>query len=62
MALIMKMTEGAGKELAPTRPGSQCRCSNPLCITNRETIHPGSFRKSGDMLVCDFCDERTLLS
>ena len=62
MALIMKMTEGTGKELAPTRPGSQRRCSNPLCITNRETYIPRSFRKSGDMLVCDFCDERTLLS
>lgn len=62
MALIMKMTEGAGKELAPARSGSDRHCSNPHCITNREDYLPRSFRKSGDILVCDFCDERTLLS
>ena len=31
------------------------------CITNAEGYLPRSFRKNGDLLVCEYCEERTLL-
>ncbi|MCI8554796.1 MAG: aspartate carbamoyltransferase [Clostridiales bacterium] len=61
MALIMKMTEAAGKRLESVRGGEEPLCANPDCITNRERYVPRSFRKNGDILVCDYCEERTLL-
>ena len=61
MALIMRMTEAAGKHLEPTRGGEDPLCANPHCITNQERYIPRSFRKNGDILVCDYCEERTLL-
>lgn len=40
---------------------NNCRCSNPKCITQTETYLPRSFKKYGDMLICEYCDERTLM-
>ncbi len=37
------------------------RCTNPKCVTKTETYLPKSFRKYGDMLICEYCDERILL-
>ena len=39
----------------------ECRCSNPKCITQTEKYLPRSFRRYGDMMICEYCDERVLL-
>jgi len=61
MALIMTMLKEPKKELCSLPVGSLHRCGNPNCITNREEYVPRSFRRESDMLVCDYCDEHTLL-
>ncbi len=61
MALIMTMLKDAKKELATLPVGSLHLCGNPNCITNRELYVPRNFRRESDMLVCDYCDEHTLL-
>lgn len=63
MALILTMLRDNQKILRPDTPpiGSLHRCGNPNCITNREDYVPRIFRREGDFLVCDYCDERTLL-
>lgn len=61
MALMMKMLDGSVKRLDSVPPGTADRCANPQCVTNHEPYLPRTFRKSGDILVCDYCDERTLL-
>ena len=35
-------------------------CTNPNCITHKENYLPKSFRGVGDMLECEYCDERRL--
>ena len=35
-------------------------CTNPNCITHKEHYLPKSFRGIGDMLECEYCDERRL--
>ena len=62
MALIMKMLEKQTKQLPVTGKSEPYQCSNPRCITCSETYLPRFFRKNGDLLVCEYCDERTLLS
>lgn len=61
MALIMKMLDGQQKRLDPVPRGVDTICSNPLCVTHSETYVPRTFRKKGDTLVCDYCEERTPL-
>ena len=61
MALILKMLKGDKKHLSPVPHGEDELCSNPHCITHAEPYLPRTFRKSGDILVCDYCEERTLL-
>lgn len=61
MALITKMLEGDRKHLNTVSAGSDHRCSNPHCITNQELYLPRYFKKGGDLLECEYCDERTLL-
>lgn len=36
-------------------------CTNPKCITNYEDYLPKSFRGIGDIVECEYCDERVLL-
>lgn len=60
MALIIKMLNGDVKHLDPAPKGETPHCSNPACITNSELYLPRTFRKNGDLLVCDYCEERTL--
>lgn len=36
-------------------------CGNPKCVTQTEKYLPASFRKYGDILICEYCDERQLL-
>ncbi|MDD2363144.1 MAG: aspartate carbamoyltransferase [Oscillospiraceae bacterium] len=59
MALIMRMLEGTSKQLPIVPRGTETECSNPECITHRESYVPHTFRKSGDILVCNYCEERT---
>ena len=37
------------------------RCHNPKCVTQTEHYLPNSFRTYGDILICEYCDERTLM-
>jgi aspartate carbamoyltransferase catalytic subunit len=61
MALIIKMTKNSDKKLDYIPPGVEIKCSNPACITHQERYLPNTFLKNGDILVCDYCEERTLL-
>lgn len=61
MALILKMLEGDVKHLARVPAGAEEDCSNPGCITKTEPYLPHLFQRTGDMLVCEYCEERTLL-
>ncbi len=36
-------------------------CCNPKCVTCTEHYLPKSFRKYGDILICEYCDERLLM-
>lgn len=36
-------------------------CNNPKCICHTEPYLPHSFRRAGDVLVCEYCDSRQLL-
>lgn len=36
-------------------------CKNPKCITCSEPSLPHSFRRNGDVLECEYCDERILM-
>lgn len=61
MALMVRMLEGEGKRLAPVPAGQSHACGNPHCITHQEPYLPPLFEKAGDLLVCRYCEERTLL-
>ncbi|MBQ9375939.1 MAG: aspartate carbamoyltransferase, partial [Ruminococcus sp.] len=63
MALILTILRNDGKP-APLTYGkvyNNLECSNPKCITNHETYLPKYFRGKGDTVICDYCDERTLI-
>lgn len=36
-------------------------CNNPKCICHTEPYLPHSFRRAGDVLICEYCDSRQLL-
>ncbi|HCD70226.1 MAG TPA: aspartate carbamoyltransferase [Ruminococcaceae bacterium] len=36
-------------------------CTNPKCVTQTEKYLPHSFLRYGDILICEYCDERMLL-
>lgn len=62
MALIMTILEDPTQSrpllVGNTFP-SVC-CNNPNCITQKEWYLPKSFRSAGDLLECEYCDERRL--
>ncbi|MCI1982866.1 MAG: aspartate carbamoyltransferase [Oscillospiraceae bacterium] len=63
MALILTILQGAhirpaAGTLHSTHPNV---CSNPNCITQTEPYLPHLFTEAGDMLVCAYCDGRTLI-
>lgn len=63
MALILTMLNYNYKT-APLLTGEKkhnITCTNPKCITQIEKYLPHSFRKVGDMLECEYCDERILM-
>ncbi len=49
------------KELPISRPRNDIKCTNPKCITNHEPSLPHTFRESGGMYICEYCDERIIL-
>ena len=63
MALILTVLnkDGTPAPLVYGNVHSNVRCSNEKCITNHEDYLPKYFRSSGDLLICDYCDERTLV-
>lgn len=62
MALISTMLK-EGRRAAPfKREPTHCyHCSNQRCITQTESYLPPLFHESGDMLVCEYCDQRMLI-
>jgi aspartate carbamoyltransferase catalytic subunit len=61
MALIITMLESQGvSNLLVGRTLTGNVCTNPNCITHKEQYLPKSFRGNGDMLECEYCDERYL--
>lgn len=62
MALILTMLNDK-KSKVPLITGDihkHHKCSNPLCITHKETYLPHYFRGRDTILECEYCDERTL--
>lgn len=63
MALILTILKKNGIP-APLVRGSVrtgVKCSNPKCITHQETYLPNYFIGRGDTVICEYCDERTLI-
>ena len=63
MALILTTlnNEPSGKPLLTGTVHKDVCCSNKKCVTQTELYLPHSFRKFGDILICEYCDERILL-
>lgn len=63
MALILTILkkDGTPAPLIYGKIHNGVKCSNPKCITNQEDYLPKYFRGNGDTLICDYCDERTLV-
>jgi len=63
MALMLTMLKKEGKQVAPrVMPTHPFSCSNPRCITRTEKYLPSVFTEAGgDMLLCRYCDGRTLI-
>ena len=63
MALMMKMLESPDRTPAPRRFDTHnVHCCNPNCITATEPYLPKLFKPAGgDMLVCRYCEGRTLI-
>ena len=63
MALILQVLN-YDVRTAPLLTGvvrNDVTCTNPKCICQTEKYLPHSFRKVGDILECEYCDERILL-
>ena len=63
MALILTVLSGKGTPapLVYGRVLPYVKCSNPKCITNHEEYLPKYFIGKGDTVICEYCDERTLI-
>lgn len=62
MALILHMLQSQNSiSLFSSSESRISKCTNPRCITNTEGDLPKHFHKSGDLLVCEYCDERILV-
>ena len=63
MALILCMLDYklVSKPLLSGKIVKDVCCTNPRCITHTEKYLPHSFRRSGDVLECEYCDERILI-
>lgn len=63
MALILTILQSGPmpKKSSLVESTHPCMCSNPNCITKSEPYLPHLFTEVGDMLVCAYCDGRTLV-
>lgn len=63
MALILTILQSSDRpqRARPLRSTHPIRCSNPKCITQTEPYLPRRFTEMGDMLVCSYCEGRTLI-
>lgn len=63
MALILTMLKNSHREFSPrVLPTHHYHCCNPKCITQTEKYLPAIFKEAGgDMLLCRYCDGRTLI-
>lgn len=64
MALILLTleTQPLNRPLLKGVVHNNAKCPNKKCITQTELYLPKSFKKYGDMLICEYCDERTLIN
>lgn len=63
MALIL-YTMNHKPKIRPLLTGEihkDVQCTNPKCVTQTEKYLPHSFINRGDILTCEYCDERILL-
>lgn len=61
MSLIIDMLDNDQQEPAPLHSLPLApSCPNPRCIVNHEPYLPRSFTQAGDILTCDYCEERLL--
>ncbi len=63
MALILSMLDYHLKSRPLLRGEilNDVLCANPKCICRKERYLPHSFRRAGDVLECEYCDERQLI-
>lgn len=63
MALILTVLNGEGtpQPLMHGKIHPHIECSNPNCITHHEKYLPHWFKGNGTTLICEYCDERTLV-
>ena len=63
MALMITMLRDVDRTpMARQFDTNNVKCKNPRCITCQEKYLPKRFRPvGGDMLLCQYCDERTLI-
>ena len=62
MALVLLMLEHADRRLPPAPPQTHVHhCKNSRCITQSEPYLPQRFTEAGDMLVCQYCEQRQLI-
>ncbi len=63
MALIIELlnNNNAANPLFYGKSHAGVPCSNPNCITNAEKYLTKHYTESGDMLVCEYCEHKTLV-
>ena len=63
MALIMELIENKEnrEEQQSLKYSSVHSCENTRCITQTEKYLPKEFIKTGDMLICEYCEHRMLI-
>lgn len=62
MALIRLMLENSRRDAPPTLCSTHAvPCTNEKCVTRIESYIPKRYFESGDMLVCEYCENRQLI-
>lgn len=61
MALILTLLYSQNQSLLLSHNQNDIQCNNPKCITNHEIYLEKSYKETGDMLVCEYCDDRQLI-
>ncbi|WP_040195686.1 aspartate carbamoyltransferase [Candidatus Soleaferrea massiliensis] len=62
MALILTLLSSEEKTPVPTgKEIKTATCRNTKCITHTEPYLPSCFQECGDMLICDYCEDRFLI-